>query len=280
MYLAINIFYTTVYKLQDTSYLRRPKAYFIPVDQGGGSFLLQGLQGRNLTYQWLRNNTVIPGAISPDFSTSVPASYTLVVENTLNLSDTSDVFVLGALPLSLTSFTAQKISSGKIKLQWKTASEQNISGYTILRRQNNEALFSNIGFVESKSLNGISGRELDYTFTDSSALRNSKLFYRLQIQNTDGTHTFSDIRTITSGGNKYTFTFSPNPAKGQVQIYFDNFTQPMIMVIYDNSGKKVKEQLLTQQSTTIELPVSKGIYIMEASDKDGINKVRKKLMVE
>ena len=102
----------------------------------------------------------------------------------------------------------------------------------------------------------------------------------MQIQNTDGSHTLSDIRTITSGGNKYTFTFSPNPAKGQVQIYFDNFTQPMIMVIYDNSGKKVKEQLLTQQSTTIELPVSKGIYITEASDKDGSNKVRKKLMVK
>ena len=65
--------------LQDTSYLRRPKAYFTPVDQGGGSFLFQGLQGRNLTYQWLRNNVVIPGATSPDYTTSVSGTYTLVV---------------------------------------------------------------------------------------------------------------------------------------------------------------------------------------------------------
>ena len=28
----------TVYKLEDTSYLRRPKAYFTPVDQGGVHF--------------------------------------------------------------------------------------------------------------------------------------------------------------------------------------------------------------------------------------------------
>ena len=251
----------TVYKLEDTSYLRRPKAYFTPVNQGGGSFLLNGLQGRNLTYQWLRNNATIPGAISPDYTTSVTGNYTLVVTNTLSFSDTSDVFTLGALPVSLTSFTAQKIPAGKIRLVWKTASEQNISGYTILRKRNNEANFSNIGFVESKSLHGISNSELDYTFTDSSALSNTTLFYRLQIENTDGSYTWSDIRTITTGGNTNTFTFSPNPAKGQVQIYLDNFTYPLILVIYDNSGKKVKEQLLNQQSTTVGLPVSKGIYI-------------------
>ena len=139
--------------------------------------------------------------------------------------------------------------------------------------------FSNIGFVESKSINGNSNSELDYTFTDSSALSNSKLFYRLQIQNTDGSYTYSDIRTITSGGNTNAFTFFPNPAKGQVQIYLDNFTQPVIMVIYDNTGKKVKEQSLNQQSTTIELPVSKGIYIIQVSDKDGGNVIRRKLMV-
>ena len=228
----------------------------------------------------MRNNAVIPGATSPDYTTSAAGTYTLVVTNTLNFSDTSDVFTLGALPLNLTSFTAQKISANKIRLQWKTASEQNISGFTILRRQNNEATFSNIGFVESKSLNGISNSELDYTFTDSSALSNSKLFYRLQIQNKDGSYTYSDIRTITAGGIKNTFTFFPNPAKGQVQIYLDNFTQPVIMVIYDNTGKKVKEQSLNQQSTTIELPGLKGIYIVQLSDKDGGNVIRRKLVIQ
>ncbi|MEP6950357.1 MAG: PQQ-dependent sugar dehydrogenase [Ginsengibacter sp.] len=270
----------TVYKLQDTSYLRRPKAYFTPVDEGGGSFSFQGLQGRNLTYQWLINNTAIPGATSPDHTTSVTGNYTLVVTNTLNFSDTSDVFTLGALPLSLTSFTAQKITTSKIRLQWKTASEQNISGYTVMRRQNNEAVFLKIGFVDSKSLNGSSNKELDYTFTDSSALSNSKLFYRLQILNKDGSYTWSDIRTITSGINTNSFTFTPNPSKGQVQINLDNFREPMMMVLYDISGNKVKEQSLNQQSTTIELPVSKGIYFIQVSDKNGGNTIRKKLIVE
>ncbi len=54
----------TVYKLEDTSYLRRPKAYFTPVDQGGGSFLFQGLEGRNLTYQWLKIMWLYPAHFS------------------------------------------------------------------------------------------------------------------------------------------------------------------------------------------------------------------------
>jgi glucose/arabinose dehydrogenase len=269
----------TVFKLQDTSFLRRPKAYFSPVDQGGGTFLFQGLQGINLTYQWLRNNVAITGATSPDYTTFTTGIYSLVVTNTLNFSDTSDVFTLGSLPLTLTSFTAQKIVTNKIRLQWKTASEQNISGYTILRRQNNETNFSNIGFVESKSLNGISNRAFDYTFTDSSALSNTKLFYRLQIQNKDGSYTYSDIRTITSGAVINSFTFFPNPTKDHVQINLDNFTQPVRMILYDVTGKKIKEKLLNQQGTTVDLPGLKGIYIMQLSDKDGGNLIRKKFVV-
>jgi glucose/arabinose dehydrogenase len=270
----------TIYKLVDTSYLRRPKAYFTPVEQGGASFLFRGLEGRGLTYQWLRNNVVIPGATSPDYTTSVAGTYTLVVTNSLNFSDTSDAFTLGALPLSLISFTAQKISGTLIRLHWKTDSERNILGFTILRKQNNEAAFSDIGFVASKSVNGNSNSELEYTFTDSSASDNSKIFYRLQIRNTDGSYAYSDIRIISPGGTRNDFIFFPNPAKGQVQISLENFTQPVTMVIYDNTGKKVKKQTLNQQNTSVRLMGLKGIYIIQVSNNDGSDVTRKKLVLQ
>jgi hypothetical protein len=269
----------TVYKLQDTSYLRRPKAYITPQDLGTGAYLFQGLQGRNITYQWLRNGTAIPGATSPDYTTAVAGTYTLVVINALNFRDTSDAFSLGPLPLNLISFTAQKVPVNKIRLQWKTASEQNILGYAVMRKQNNETTFSKIGFDESKSLNGNSNGELEYLFTDSSALPGSKLFYRLQIQNRDGSYTYSNIRTITSGVNKNSFTFYPNPATGRVQINLDNFTTPVILIMYDNSGKKVRIQSLSQQSTTIDISGLKGMYIVQLADKDGTNLTRRKLVV-
>ncbi|MDQ6764278.1 MAG: PQQ-dependent sugar dehydrogenase [Bacteroidota bacterium] len=271
----------TVYRLEDTSYQRRPKAYFTSIDQGNGSFLFQGLQGRNFTYQWLRNNIPVPAATDPDYIPSGSGSYQLVVTNMLDSSDTSDVFFFSALPISLTSFTAQKLSGNDIvKLQWNTAFEQNIKGYAILRKENNQQSFSKIGFVESKSLNTSSAAEFSYAFFDSSITNNSKLFYRLEIVNADGSSSFSAIRTITYSDLKNNFVISPNPAKGQVQILLGNYSSPAIMMLYDNSGKKIKEQKLTQQSNTIDLTGLSGIYIVQLSDNNGTNITRKKLVVE
>lgn len=269
----------TIYQLQDTSYLRRPKAYFTPTNPGSTSFVFQGLQGKNLTYQWLKNNTIIPGATSPDYTTSEIGSYNLIVTNTLGFKDTSDAFLLGS-SLNLTSFTAQKIPGDLIKLDWQTNAELNITGYTIQRRKDNETGFSDIGFVDSKSINGFSNNELDYAFTDSSALNYTKLFYRLRIQHADGSFTYSDIRFITSDVTKNGYIIFPNPAKGQVQIYLNEFTQPVVMILYDNTGRKIIQQTINQQSATIELPASKGIYIMQLSNTDGNNKVRKKIVVQ
>ncbi|MEO8766126.1 MAG: PQQ-dependent sugar dehydrogenase [Ginsengibacter sp.] len=268
----------TVFKLVDTSYLRRPKAYFTPILQGNGVFLLQALQGKDLAYQWLKDSTIIPGATSADYSTTVVGNYTLEVTNTLHLKDTSDVFLLGS-SINLISFDARKISGSAIQMDWKTVMEQNVPGYNIQKRQNTESEFSNIGFAPSKSFNSFSNRELDYSFTDFSALSYTKVFYRLQIQHTDGSFTYSDVHIFTSGDVKNNYSISPNPAKSRMQIYVYDYSTPLAMVIYDNTGKKVKTAALDQQRTNIDLPVSKGVYVVQVSSRDGSNKVRQKLVV-
>ncbi len=269
----------TIYKLQDTSSQRRPKAYFTPIDQGGGSFLLQGLEGKNLTYEWYKNDTLIEGATSPDYITSVTGSYTLEVTNTLNFKDTSDVYLLGN-SLHLLSFTAQKIPAGGVELEWKTNAELNIKGYTVQERKGTEANFSDIGFVDSKSVNGYSNTELDYAFIDQSAANYTKIFYRLKIEHTDGSFTYSDVLIISSDNTRNGYTLFPNPARGHVLLYLNEFSQPVVLLLYDNAGKKIKEQSLNQQSTIIDLPASKGVYIMQVSDKSGTNKVRRRLIVQ
>ncbi len=268
----------TVYKLQDTSYLKRPKAYFTPSSLGNNSFLLEGLQGKNLTYQWLKDSVVIPGAISPDYTTSDIGSYTLEVTNTLGFKDTSDAFLLGS-SLNLTSFKAQKISGGLVTLNWQTASELNIAGYTIQRRKNNETDYSDIGFVASKSIDGFSNRTIDYAFTDSSALNYTKIFYRLQIVHADGSFTYSKIVFVSADEIKNGFIIFPNPARTQVQIYLNEFTQPVELTLYDNTGKKIKRQTINLQSATVDLPASGGLYIVQLSNMNGDNKVRKKVVV-
>ena len=270
----------TVYKLEDTSYLRQPKAYFAAIDQGTGSFMFQGLQGRNLTYQWLKNDVSIPGATSPDYSTAVSGIYKLVVTNSIGNSDTSLPYTFGTLPLNLTTFFAKKVGGNLVQLDWNTLSEQNIGGYTVLRKAGNERDFTNIGFVESKAANGISNSELSYTFTDSATITDSKFFYRLLIKNIDGSYSYSDIRSITFNGRKNNFSFYPNPAKGFVHVNIEDFTQPLQLVMYDDMGKKVKEQYINQQNSKIDISGLHGIYIVQLSDRDGSNVAKNTLVIE
>ena len=270
-----------IYRLEDTSYLRQPKAYITSIgENGGASYLLQGLQGRNLTYQWLRNSEPIPGANLPDYDVNSDGNYTLVVTNDLGFSDTSDVFPFGALPLNFLSFTAQEVGPGKVNLEWKTSSEQNLKGYNILRKQGSEMKFSDIGFVQSKVANGNSSNELDYSLFDTSASRNSKIFYRLQIENKDGGYTYSNIISISTSKDKDIFSVYPNPAKEQFTVYINKFVQPVMMNIYDHNGQKVKEQIISQQNTTVKIAGIKGIYIVQLTNMDGSSLQRKKLLLE
>jgi hypothetical protein len=270
----------TVYKLEDTSYLRRPKAYFTQEDQGGGSYVLHAWQGRNLSYQWLRNNSEIPGATSPDYSTSTDGSYTLKVTNDLSFSDTSDVFVLGALPLNLVSFTAQKKPGGYTALQWQTASEQNVQGFTVLRRKNNETSFMPVGYVESQTKNGNTGNGANYVFNDSIAFTNGAIYYRLKIINIDGTFSYSGIRMVNSATAGFDYSIYPNPAKKQVTVFINNYNKPVLMKMFNAAGQLVKEQLLDQQSTLVNLPGLQGIYIIKFKDKEGNSLAQEKLLVQ
>jgi glucose/arabinose dehydrogenase len=270
----------TVYKISDTSSQRHPKAYYTATAGGGGAdYLLQGLQGKNLTYQWLKNGAPILGAVLPNYTVTTQGNYQLVVTNALSLTDTSNIFPFEVLPIGLISFTAQKIASGQVALQWKTANESNVKGYTIQRKKNNETDFSNIGFVAAKSLNGYSNSENDYNVVDTSLFTQRKIFYRLQIEYADGSIGYSKIIYLTLDQAKNGFLMFPNPARDRVQIYLGEYNHPVVMSLYDYIGKKIKQQTITQQSATIDLPPSKGVYVIELRDEDGSNRVRKKIIV-
>ena len=268
----------TIFKLEDTSSTRRPKAYILSADNNNGLYTLQGLEGRNLQYQWYKNDTAIEGATSADYSTSLTGNYTLQVTNTLSFKDTSDAFLLGS-KITLVSFAAQKIPNGLVQLNWSTSSELNISNFIIERKKDNETSYTDIDSVKSQAMNLFSNSLINYNFIDSSALGYTKIFYRLKIVYADGSFTFSDVLFITADKTQNGFTIFPNPARGETQLYINEYTQPLIVILYDNSGKRIIVQTITQQHTTLTLPASKGLYILQVSAVNGANKVRKKLLV-
>jgi hypothetical protein len=267
----------TVYKFQDSSYQRIPKAFYVPVLQGDGSYLLQGLAGKNLTYQWLKNGTEVPGATSPDFLINASGNYSLKVTNTLGLSDTSSIFVFGALPLGLKDFTASRITQEKVSMQWETSQEINIRSFKLQRKSDNETTFRTIATVPGKGINGNTNAGFQYEFVDSSATGNT-IFYRLQVLNYDGSFSYSAIRIIKKN-NLRSFIIYPNPSHGQLNILLNDFVHPIQLTIYDYAGRKVGQQNLVQQLTNINLPTFKGVYFFQLND-GGKNVGREKIIVE
>ncbi|MEP6616396.1 MAG: PQQ-dependent sugar dehydrogenase [Ginsengibacter sp.] len=264
----------TVFKMQDSSTTRRPKAFFTPVLQGNGTYLLTGLQGRNVGYKWLKDGNVIPGAIDPDFIVSTVGTYSLVLTNSIGFSDTSAVFAFGALHVGLKNFSATRRSSVIAEVEWQTASDQNIRSFAIQRKMNNESIFLNIAIVQKGAT--IPGRQGQYLFIDSGASANS-IFYRLEIRNIDGSVTYSDIRFISGIGFKQ-FLLYPNPVRGQIN--FSLSTQsPVELIIYDYAGRKVKQQKLAQQTGMISLFGLSGIYFFSLSE-NGIELGKQKIVVQ
>lgn len=269
----------TVYKISDTSYLRKPKAYFTPVQNGGG-YILQGLQGFNLTYAWLKDGIAIPGASSPDYIPQAAGIYRLAVTNNLMLSDTSDAFVFGALPAGLKDFTARRMNNAAVQLQWTIAPDPDIKGYTIQRLSGMQPAFTSIAFVPVIGSNSTSQGDKNYIFIDSSADNNARIFYRLQIQSKDGSITYSDIRSIDGRNVNARFSIYPNPAKSRVSIYLSKYTGPVEIIGYDYMGRKVMQQQLTQQLSIMSLRGLKGVYTISIINNANQNIGRTKLVIQ
>jgi len=105
--------------------------------------------------------------------------------------------LLAALPLrvsaavTMSSFDA-KWQSGKVAVNWKTATELNNVGFNILRSESGGGSFSKINYTPSRPecMGSITGCQ--YSFTDTSVVSGKAYYYRLQSINTSGgTETYS-----------------------------------------------------------------------------------------
>ncbi len=88
------------------------------------------------------------------------------------------------LPVELTSFTVVSSSDG-VLLSWKTATENNNSGFAVERSVDNKT-FLNVGFVKG---NGTSTKENVYSYLDKNV--SGKLYYRLNQIDFNGTSKYS-----------------------------------------------------------------------------------------
>ncbi|MBD2768936.1 T9SS type A sorting domain-containing protein [Hymenobacter sp. BT664] len=179
--------------------------------------------GLRVTFQQVFLTTVPSGTASNStVSFTMPTSRTVISANStarsLNVPNdvnplnngSSTVINRGPLPVALTRFEAVAASSDAL-LSWTTASERNNDRFEIERAFDGHA-FERLATTPGQ---GSSTRPSNYRFTDAGAARYGfpLVYYRLRQVDTDGTASFSPVRTVAFANSPETGpSLYPNPA--------------------------------------------------------------------
>ena len=134
------------------------------------------------------------------------------------ISTPTATFTLGAfpLPVELTRFEANAVKLDAV-LTWATASEKNNDHFDVERSLNGTD-FVKIGQVKGQ---GNSTAPTAYALTDAGigTKGSGAVYYRLQQVDTDGTATYSPVRTVRFGqGLVPAFSVYPNPATAETTL--------------------------------------------------------------
>lgn len=176
------------------------------------------------------------------------------------------------LPVSLTDFSAnwKAINTNSVLLKWTTASEINTSNFNI-QQSTNGLNFNTIGNLKSSGA-GI------YYFTDANLTNASKLFYRLEIVDKDGSIQYSKVQILVKPSKEKAISIFPNPTSSFISIKGN----PLQSVqIFDIQGRSIlKKQLNGIVNQPIDIRgLNTGNYIIQCFTIDG-NIVTQKLKKE
>jgi hypothetical protein len=177
----------------------------------------------------------------------------------------------GALPVELTSFTADVIKNS-VELNWQTATEVNNYGFEVQRSASSgqRSDWEKIGFVEG---HGNSNSRKEYSFVDKNP-QSGKVQFRLKQIDTDGRFEYSDIVEVNIDSlSKFELSQNyPNPFNPTTTIKYAipksvNGHQSLVRLsVYDVLGNEVATLVNKRQAPgnySIKFDASKlssGIY--------------------
>ena len=193
------------------------------------------------------------GYISQTFSTTALSTGLVTIQNVA----LSPIVV----PIELIDFQGI-VEKKRIKLTWKTSSENHVSMYQLEKLQtlNNNEPWSSIASIKANNAPS------NYENFDASPIVGTN-YYRLKIVDTDGSFSYSKIVSVEFSSLKTLVFLFPNPSKNRVYLSENTFKNEEIVEIVDISGKVVTRTTVGQGRTGFDIQaLANGTYFLKVND--------------
>lgn len=196
-------------------------------------------------------------------------------EVSFNVTGFSGFFVTAGttpLPLNLLHFSGKTTKGGNM-LEWATANEKNTRHFDIEKSADGKSW----AYLSTTTAAGQGDHS--YTAYDAQPLEGAN-YYRLKMTDKDGDFNYSPVVLLHNNRNGIpALQLYPNPATREVHITMSGAENAGTLVLYTVTGRKVKEQSLTQQSTTMSLEgLPAGIYSIQLVTAQAV--LTQKLVIE
>lgn len=168
-----------------------------------------------------------------------------------------------ALPARLLSFEGTK-KDKDVLLQWVTTEEVNVKDYTIERSTDGNS-FVPVGSVAAVIMPAALN---NYSFTDVDPAIDMA-YYRLKINDHDGSHRYSKIIMIRVGTAVKIVSLAPNPAYKQITVKYSTANDKATITIMSITGKLVHTEKVAAGNTQTTIDVNRlipGIYTLVWND--------------
>ena len=177
------------------------------------------------------------------------------------------------LPVKLLSFTGTALSSDKIQLVWKTASEVNFDKY-IVQRSTNGQTFQDI--YSQAGQNNNTNTVQTYSHIDQFS-GTGNVYYRIAMVDKDGSIAYSSIVSVTLKKISETKLFPTVVDNGMVFVESSKSIEHAKFELFDMSGRAllVKTMNLAYGRQQVSLKegsaqIAAGSYMVRISDNSGI----------
>jgi hypothetical protein len=178
---------------------------------------------------------------------------------------------LTVLPLELTDFKAQCTENQAIELIWMTASESNLKNFEVELSYDSQH-WQTVEQIDSKGK--ITTNQTYQYLHYGASLKQSILYYRLKINELDGTTSYSKVISVICdkpNGNK-DFSLFPNPTDGSFTVQFHS-NEVSKLEFRDMMGRLISVQSVDNQTSmqfsAQRLGLSAGIYYLKTNANHG-----------